>query len=99
MHWLAISHEVIVFAPAQVFVTGLQVPLRHALAADPTGPACEQLPWPAGNAEPLASAGAHCSSLMRQNLPAPQSLSAAQPPLGMHTFVLPHTPERHWGAA
>src|SRR5690349_7547295 len=99
MHWLAVWHDVTLFAPAQVFVTELQVPPRHALAADPTAPACEHVPWPAGNAEPLASLGAHCKSPMTQYLPAPQSLSTAQPPLGMHTFELPHTPERHWGAA
>jgi hypothetical protein len=99
MHWLAVVHDVTVVAPAHVFVTGLQVPLRHALAADPTGPACEHVPWPAGNAAPFASVGAHCKSPITQYLFALQSLSAAQPPLGMHTFVLPHTPERHCGAA
>ena len=79
------------FGSAQLSVTALQAPLRHTAAFGVL-----QLPsWmpSLGIGSPGSSFGAQVYWVPSQYSPLPQSLSAAQPELGMHTPPLEHTPD------
>jgi hypothetical protein len=65
-HSLAAVHALVAFAPAQVFVTGLHVLLRHARLAAPSG---AQGPRSVGSAAPGRSSGTHVFELRSQYKP------------------------------